>query len=196
VSTPNARYATLDIKDYFYGTPMKSYEYIRLLIDIIPEEIIRQYNLRKLAKDGWVYMEVRKGMPGLKQAGRIAHDRLVKHLNQHGYAPCKYTLALWKHETRDISFTLVVDDFHVKYIKKADLQHLIDSLCSQYNITVDWTGRHYLGLTLDWNYQQHYVDVSMPGYIKQALHEFQHEMPSRPTHSPSKYTAPIYGAKV
>ena len=72
----------------------------------------------------------------------------------------------------------------------------MDALCSQYKITVDWTGRNYLGLTLDWNYQQHYVDVSMPGYIKQALHEFQHKMPSWPTHSPSKYTAPIYGAKV
>ena len=56
LSTPNARYATLDIKDYFYGTPMKSYEYVRLLIDIIPEEIIRQYNLRKLAKDsGYIW---------------------------------------------------------------------------------------------------------------------------------------------
>ena len=195
ISTENAKYATLDISDYFYGTPMKTYEYVRIKLDIIPQEIVDQYNLLCLEKDGWVYMEVRKGMPGLKQAGRIAHDRLVKHMKQFGYAPCKHTPALWKHDTRPISFTLVVDDFGVKYINKQDLQHLIDTLRQQYTITVDRTGNNYLGLTLEWNYEQGYVDISIPDYILHALHEFQHIL-SKPTHSPAKFTAPIYGAKI
>jgi hypothetical protein len=80
VSTPGAKYATLGIKDYFYGTPMTTYEYVRLPMETIPQEIIQQYNLERKEKDGSVYMEVRKGMPGLNQGGRIAHDRLVKHL--------------------------------------------------------------------------------------------------------------------
>ena len=78
----------------------------------------------------------------------------------------------------------------------ATLRHLIDALRQQYRITIDWKGEHYLGLTLKWNYAQGYVDISMPDYVKHALHEFQHPAPKRPEHSPSKWTAPIYGAKI
>jgi hypothetical protein len=38
--------------------------------------IIDQYALRDLAEDGWVYVEIQKGMPGLKQAGILANKRL------------------------------------------------------------------------------------------------------------------------
>ena len=45
---------------------MKRYEYVRLKMEDIPEEVIIEYNLRKLAtKEGYVYVEVRKGMYGL-----------------------------------------------------------------------------------------------------------------------------------
>ena len=73
---------------------MEEYKYVRLSLDIILQEIIQQYDLLGLAKDGWVYMEIRKGMPGLKQAGKIAHGRLIKHLAQYGYTPCRHTPAL------------------------------------------------------------------------------------------------------
>ena len=43
---------------------------MEISLAILPEEIIAQYNLLQLALNGWVYMEIRKGMPGLKQAGR------------------------------------------------------------------------------------------------------------------------------
>ena len=55
----------LDIKDYYYSTPMEEYKYVRLSLDIILQEIIQQYDLLGLAKDGWVYMEIRKGMPAV-----------------------------------------------------------------------------------------------------------------------------------
>ena len=87
ISTKNAQYATLDIKDYYYGTPMtvEEYEYVRMSLDIIPEEILTQYEIRKIAVNGWVYLEICKGVPGLKQAGKIAHDRLKTHLEKYGY---------------------------------------------------------------------------------------------------------------
>jgi hypothetical protein len=53
-----------------------------------------QYNLRELAVKGWIYLEIRKGMPGLKQAGKIANDRLTKHLGKYGYTPAPRTPAL------------------------------------------------------------------------------------------------------
>ena len=44
--------------------------------NMVPTEIVEQYNLQKIAHNGWVYIEVRKGTPGLRQAGNIANDRL------------------------------------------------------------------------------------------------------------------------
>ena len=66
ISTPGARLMTLDIKGLYYGTAMAQYEYMKLALTCIPDEIIAQYNLHTLSSDGWVYLEIRKGMPGLK----------------------------------------------------------------------------------------------------------------------------------
>ena len=74
ISTPGARFMNLDIKDIYYGTAMARYEYMKLALACIPDEIIEQYSLHTLSSDGWVYLEIQKGMPGLKQAGRIAND--------------------------------------------------------------------------------------------------------------------------
>jgi hypothetical protein len=35
----------------------------------------------------------------------------------------------------------------------------------------------------------------MPGYIKAALHKYQHPVPARPEHAPHTWNPPIYGAK-
>ena len=167
-----------------------------MILEIIPKEIITQYELHKIAVNVWVYIEIRKGMPGLKQAGKIAHNRLKTHLKNYGYRPCRHTPALWTHSTKPISFTLVVDDFVVKYVGGRHLDDLINTLRHQYKITVDLTGNSYLGLTIDWNYAQGYVDISMPNYVRKALHEFQHPAPRRPTHLPSKWIAPAYSSRI
>ena len=70
VSTPGARFSVINIKNMYYGTPMSTYEYMRIRYNEIPEEIIQQYKLNNLEHNGWVYIEIRKGMPGLKQAGK------------------------------------------------------------------------------------------------------------------------------
>ena len=67
---------TLDIKNFYLGTPMDKYEYMRIKIENIPQEIIKKYNLKKLVHNGYIYIEIRKGMYGLKQAGVIANEQL------------------------------------------------------------------------------------------------------------------------
>ena len=48
---------------------------------MFPQEIINQYNLKDLvAADGYVYMDIRKGVLGLNQAGRLASNQLTKNL--------------------------------------------------------------------------------------------------------------------
>ena len=66
ISTPSARFMILDIKNFYYGTAMDRYDYMKLALACIPDEIIYQYSLYTLSSDGWVYLETRKGMPGLK----------------------------------------------------------------------------------------------------------------------------------
>ena len=95
---------------------MARYEYMKLALAYIPDEIIDQHSLRTLSYNGWVYMEIRKGMPGLKQSGHIANNRLKYHLAHFGFAPVPRTPALWKHATKPIIFSFVVDNFGVKYI--------------------------------------------------------------------------------
>ena len=128
---------TADIANFYYGTPLDRFEYLRVQLSLIPDEIIAQYKLRSIARDGWVYMEVRKGIPGLKQAGKVANERLTKHLAKYGYAPVPRTPALWRHTTRQTCFTLCVDDFGIKYYNRADADHLFNALRDMYTISVD-----------------------------------------------------------
>jgi hypothetical protein len=196
VSTPGAKFMVLDIKNFYYGTPMERYEYMKLPLTLIPAEVISHYNLSALASHGFVYMEIRKGMPGLKQAGRIANDRLQKHLAHFGYAPVARTPSLWKHATRPVTFSLVVDDFGVKYVDKQHAEHLIHALTQLYQISIDWAGELYLGLTLKWDYPNRTVDISMPGYVTSALHKFQHPPPKRRQDAPHAWNVPNYGARI
>jgi hypothetical protein len=197
ISTPQAKFMTADIKDYFLCTPMERFEYIKIPYSMIPEEIRLQYNLANVVEsDGYVYCEVKKGMYGLKQAARLAFDNLVKLLAPHGYCPIRASPGLWKHETRPTLFTLCVDDFGIKYTNKEDATHLLQALGQNYKYSVDWEGNNYLGLALNWNYQNKWVEISMPTYIAKALHKFQHETPSRPQDSPHDHTEPVYGQKV
>ena len=110
-------------------------------------------------------------MPGLKQSGIIAHNRLSKHLHQAGYKASQHVPSLWRHRSLPISFTLVVDDFGVKHVGKDAAMHLTNTLQKQHVISIDWSGSNYLGFTLDWNYKHKYVTLSMPHYVKKSFME-------------------------
>jgi hypothetical protein len=129
-------------------------------------------------------------MYGLKEAAIIAFNQLVQKLDE----PTPFTPGLWRHRTKPtITFVLCVDDFGVKYFSKADALHLIDAIRSHYKLTIDWSGSLYCGLTLDWHYDEGYVDVSMPGYVKRALTKFNHPAPLKKQHARHPWVAPVYG---
>jgi hypothetical protein len=195
VSTPNAMFLTADLKDFYLGTPMSRYEYMRIPVWMLPDDIIAQYDLTRLIVNGFVYVEIRRGMYGLPQAGRLANDQLVAFLAPHGYKPCALTPGLWRHTTRDTIFSLVVDDFGIRYTSRDDADHLISTLKTAYEVSLDWTGSRYCGLTLKWDYTARTCDMSMPGYIERALTRFQHTASLKPEHSPHPWQRPNYGAK-
>jgi hypothetical protein len=134
-------------------------------------------------------------MYGLPQSGILANELLQRNLAKDGYRSTTHTHGLWTHDNRPISFLLVVDDFGAKYVRREHAEHLMACIKKKYNISSDWNGTAYCGLALDWNYQDRTVDLSMPGYIKAALHKYQHPAPARPEHSPPTWNPPMYGAK-
>ena len=85
LSTKNVKFMCAEIANFYLHNPMNRYDYMKLPLDIIPEEIIQQYNLRKLAHKGFVYMEIQKGMYGLPQVRKIANNKLKLHLSKFGY---------------------------------------------------------------------------------------------------------------
>ena len=66
----------------------------------------------------------------------------------------KLVPGLWKHEWRPIQFTLVVDDFGVKYVGKEHALHLKSTLEDNYGVTTEWDGKRYIGITLYWDYER------------------------------------------
>ena len=115
ISTKGGQFMCIELKDFYLGSPMNRYEYMWIKMSDIPQDIIDQYRLTDKALNGKVLVEIRKGMYGLKQAGRIANDILKQPLKACGYVPCRYTPGLFTHTSRKISFALCVDDFSVKY---------------------------------------------------------------------------------
>ena len=197
LSDPDAKWLGLDLKDFYLNTPMKRKKYICILLRLIPREIMDQYRLEDFQEpDGHVYFEVSKGMYGLPQAGIIAYKQLKKHLQPHGYKPSCHTQGLWTHLSKPIRFCLVVDNFGVKYCSVADATHLINALQEKYNLSIDWEGRIFCGITLTWDYKNRTCDLNIPGYMMKALHKLGHPKPKKPQDAPHPRVEPAYGRKL
>jgi hypothetical protein len=106
---------------------------------------------------------------GLPQAGILANELLYKPLLPHVYYECTNTPGLWKHVSRPVSFSLVVDDFGIKYVGKKHVDQLISCIKETYELTKDWSGNLYYGVKLNWDCAACTFGISIPGYIKKIL---------------------------
>ena len=87
---------------------------------------------------------------------------------------------------------MCVDDFEVEYYSKDGVQHLIDVIQKQYTCKVDWKGNNFLGLTLNWEYEKGYVEISMLNYIQHALQRLQYKTEVYPQYSPHYHASIKY----
>ena len=102
---------------------------MRIHRSLIPQAIIDHYDVEQfIDADGYVYVEINGAMYGLKQGGRISNQELVSRLGVAHFYPCRHTPGLFRHRTRDVFFTLIVDDFFVGYTSKPDVQFLLGGL--------------------------------------------------------------------
>jgi hypothetical protein len=152
ISTLGAKFLVIDINNFYLNTPLGRLEYMVINLSSLPQETIDKYDLIKLAQERKVYIEIQKGMYGLPQAGILANELLQRNLAKDGNRPTQHTHGLWTQDTRPISFSLVVDDFGVKYVGREHAEHLMECIKKNYNISSDWKGSAYCGLTLEWDY--------------------------------------------
>ena len=195
LSTPNAKFCSVDIKDFYLNTDLPEPEYISMPFPLIPSDIVQDYNLSSKVQNNTVYAKVNKGMYGLPQAGKLANNDLVDHLKKGGYFQAKHTPGLFTNQQRTVQFALVVDDFGIKYTNQADLNHFLQHLQQKYTITKD-DGERFNGITLNWDYNKRECELSIPEYCFKALIRFNHSLPSKPQDSPYPYQQPQYGKRI
>eukprot|EP00957_Ditylum_brightwellii_P056465 4280288-Ditylum_brightwellii.AAC.2 len=135
---------------------------MQLPIDIVPEEVKKEYKLHEKVKNGYVYIELRNRMYGLPQASILTNKLLIRQLATKGYKLCCHTPCHWKHEWGPVQFSLVVDDFGIKYADKEHVHYLLPMLHHWYEVAEDWSGERCCVLTIEQNYEKGHVDFSMP----------------------------------
>ena len=69
-------------------------------------------------------------------------------------------------------------------------------LIEHYKISRNQKGKRYLGLNLDWDYENRKVHLSMLAYVADAITRFRHNHPRNPQDKPYPHIKLTYGAKV
>ena len=72
---------------FYLNNAMQKIRYMKVPIYRISEEIHKEYHLDTLVYKGFVFIEIRKEIYGLKDTGIIAYITLVNHLAPLGYFP-------------------------------------------------------------------------------------------------------------
>lgn len=166
LSTENAKYTTIHIRNFYTNTSMDRCEYMRMHISTFPQEFIDEYNLLPKICDGYVYFRIKKAIYRLNQSGALAAKMLAKILNKKRYCKVKDTKGLWLHKTKNVLSTLVVDNFGIKYICRENAEELVSLSEETYTCICDWVGKPYIGVHLKWDYKKQTLKTSMPGYVK------------------------------
>ena len=60
---------------------------------------------------------------------------------------------------------------------------------------IDWKGKLYCGISLDWQYDAKYVNISMPNYVHKQLIRYNPDPPMQPQYSPYDPKPANYGKR-
>ena len=118
ISTSGAWFMTRDTRNFYLPTPLKEFQYLRISIELIPQEIIDLCHLQDKADMVLYTMKSFVACMDYQNQVFLANKLLKTCLKEDDYFELKNTPGLFKNQTRPIWFTLTVDDFGVKYIGK------------------------------------------------------------------------------
>ena len=74
LSRRGAKFVWFYIKNFYLGTPLDRPEYANIRLSNIPQESVDEYNLTIFFTNGLIYFNIRKGVYGLPQSGRLANN--------------------------------------------------------------------------------------------------------------------------
>jgi hypothetical protein len=193
VVSNNASFMTLNMKDFYLMALLPRSEYIRIPLKFLSAKILAKHNLHPFIFNNSVLFEVTKSMDGLPHAGKIAQDQLIiEHLAAHGYLQSG-TTCLFRHVNNGVAFTLVVDDFGVKFYDSTGADDLIRCLQLYYILITKKEATKHLDLTVAIDKITRKVRISAPGVIAEALQRFAPNS-TAVARSPATYQPPRFGA--
>ena len=110
----------------------------------------QQIQLKNIVDEkGMIWIEIVKGMYGLKQAGIIANQELCAHSKSYSYEPVRHTPSVWRCTQTYSIFTLVVNNFLIQYTDLRNAHYFINALQNKYNITIEWGAKEtYISISL------------------------------------------------
>jgi hypothetical protein len=195
----NTRFSTLDLVDFYIGTELENHDdpdYFKIKAIKVPNAICEKYNI-SADSDGYIYFRLDKCLYGHAVAGRLSNQELVKLLKEAGYHESDLVPCLFKHETRKITFSLIVDDLGVKHTNHEDIQHLIDSISPRWKVKHNASGDKYIGMNLKWNYDptNPSLEISSTETAPKSFARFDTDNNIKRRKTPSRYIAPVYGPK-
>ena len=90
-------------------------------------------------------------------------------------------------------------NFGIEYVSKKHVQNLQKVIEYHYTLTMDWQGKKFSGIELNWNYNSTHTKrtyiLSMDGYIDKLLIKYNHTIPTNTQLSPHHHREIVYGAK-
>ena len=114
-----------------------------------PPDIKELYHIYGIISEyGYVYIQIIKDVYEFIRKSFIYYNQLISHMDPHSYYFVPFTTGLWDNKTRRKTFCLCVDDFGVKYLNRYDADYLLEYLKKNLEISIDWEGRNYFGLTI------------------------------------------------
>ena len=86
ISTPGARFFTLDLKNFYLNTKLPEPRYMHTKMDIIPAEIITRYNLRNIPDTDTIKFIPYSDVPTEKLSYMVALSALFARKKQRSIA--------------------------------------------------------------------------------------------------------------
>jgi len=191
---PNTRFVTMDLVDFYLGTPLDKPAYMRFQSSTFPQEIIDEFDLHSFVSNGEIIVSVHKCMYGHPAAGFLSHKLIVSKFQQGGFSENPLVSGLFSNGKT--TFVLIVDDLGIRVNSDSELDNIEKIITDAgWKVKIDKSGSKFLGMRLNWNYdvEDPTLEIDAPDTMPKALARFADSSILRGKNTPSRYQQPTYG---
>jgi len=192
----NQRFCTIDVDDFYLHGLLPRPEFMRVDAARFSTAIRNEFNLHEFIHDDKILFQADGNIWGHNAAGLVAHNDFVAHMLLDNWIENKDVEGLFTKIGSEVKFSQTVDDSGVSYNadKPHELEALLAHMRKKYAIKVNMLGNKFLGMTLDWNYEDNYFDRSIPTHWPETIARFAPDGNLSGARSPGHYEAFTPGA--